>query len=91
MNKYNTINVEDFTNWADKNETEYTDFYDDELVPSLVEGTELDSMTAEEFYNFCLINVEDAQDMFEEYILPLIEELEQDDYFGTEGFDKRFS
>lgn len=27
---------------------------------------------------------------YEEFILPLILDLEMDDYFGTEGFDKRF-
>lgn len=29
-------------------------------------------------------------EFYEEFILPLILDLEQEDYFGTEGFDKRF-
>lgn len=33
---------------------------------------------------------EQAQDFFEYFILPEILTLEQDDYFGTEGFDKRY-
>lgn len=31
-----------------------------------------------------------SNDFYEEKILPVILELEMDDYFGTEGFDKRF-
>lgn len=36
-------------------------------------------------------NPEQFKDFYDEVILDAILELEQDDYFGTEGFDKRFS
>jgi hypothetical protein len=33
---------------------------------------------------------ESAQEFFDDIILPNILDLEANDYFGTEGFDKRF-
>lgn len=32
----------------------------------------------------------DYKEFYEEFVLPVILDLEKDDYFGTEGFDKRF-
>ena len=31
------------------------------------------------------------KDLFDNYFWPIMEDLEQDDYFGTEGWDKRFA
>ena len=46
--------------------------------------------TLEDFKEWCETNKELAQEFYDYYILPRILDLEQDDYFGTEGFDKRF-
>jgi len=46
--------------------------------------------TFKEFIEWCKDNEELAERFFEDHIIFGILELEQDDYFGTEGFDKRF-
>lgn len=45
----------------------------------------------DDFLHWAKENPTDYYYFYDEYILPLILDLEQDDYFGTEGFDKRFS
>lgn len=45
----------------------------------------------EDFLIWAKENKEDFEEFYNDEILPLIHDLEQDDYFGTEGFDKRFS
>lgn len=41
-----------------------------------------------DFINWLQTNPQ-AKEFYKEEILPLIETLEGEDYFGTEGFDKR--
>ncbi len=45
----------------------------------------------EDFLEWAAKNKGAFEEFYNEEILPLILDLEQDDYFGTEGFDKRFS
>ena len=51
----------------------------------------LSKPTHADFLEWCKNHEEDFKEFFEEHILDLIVELEHHDYFGTEGFDKRFS
>lgn len=45
----------------------------------------------DDFMNWLEDNKEgQAKTFYEDVILPAILDLESDDYFGTEGFDKRF-
>ena len=46
--------------------------------------------TLEDFLEWCKNDKDTAEEFFRDCILPDILELEGDDYFGTEGFDKRF-
>lgn len=46
--------------------------------------------TLEDFLYWCRNNWDLAEEFYDDCILPSILELEQDDYFGTEGFNKRF-
>ncbi len=45
----------------------------------------------EDFLRWVEENKEFFTAFYWDYIFDLIVDLEQDDYFGTEGFDKRFS
>lgn len=47
--------------------------------------------TPEDFLEWANKNKDSFEEFYQEEILNLILDLEQDDYFGTEGFDKRFS
>ena len=47
--------------------------------------------SAEDFLEWAKTNANAFEEFYNEEILPIILDLEQDDYFGTEGFDKRFS
>lgn len=47
--------------------------------------------TAEDFLEWAKNNKEEFERFFEEQLCYYILDLEQDDYFGTEGFDKRFA
>ena len=47
--------------------------------------------STEDFLIWARENKEDFEEFYTNEILPLILDLEQDDYFGTEGFGKRFS
>lgn len=42
------------------------------------------------FLDWCRNNWDLAEEFYDDCILPNILELEQDDYFGTEGFNKRY-
>ncbi len=44
-----------------------------------------------DFLEWAKTNPEEFQNLYDDYILEIILDLEQDDYFGTEGFDKRFA
>lgn len=45
----------------------------------------------EDFLEWAKNNPQQYEDFYNDQIIYLITDLEQDDYFGTEGFDKRFS
>lgn len=47
--------------------------------------------SSEDFLEWANKNKDAFEDFYQDQILNLILDLEQDDYFGTEGFDKRFS
>lgn len=47
--------------------------------------------SAEDFLEWAKTDKNAFEEFYANEILPLILDLEQDDYFGTEGFDKRFS
>lgn len=79
-----TINVEDFIEWASANQEEYYDFFDDHLSEEIRQDADVYLRWANKY-------VEEFEDQFEEIILPIIDELEENDYFGTEGFNKRFA
>lgn len=44
----------------------------------------------EDFLDWCRNNWDLAEEFYDDCILPNILELEQDDYSGTEGFNKRY-
>lgn len=91
MAKYLEINIEDFLEWAKEQPSAYYEFYDDHLSDHFKEcETEFGDMDAVDFFHFCKTDIESGQDVMEEYIVDLIEELEDEDYFGTEGFNGRF-
>lgn len=48
-------------------------------------------LNANWFLNWAKDRPQDFENFFNDEIKDLIEYLEQDDYFGTEGFDKRFA
>ncbi len=48
-------------------------------------------ITAEQFLRWAEENPEDFKQLYEDEIRDLIYMLEQDDYFGTEGFAKRLA
>ena len=48
-------------------------------------------ITPEKFLEWAKKRAEEFNDFFHDELLDLILTLEQDDYFGTEGFDKRFA
>ena len=50
-----------------------------------------DKITPERFLKWAKNNPQDFEEFFHNELLDLILSLEQDDYFGTEGFDKRFA
>ena len=79
-----TINVEDFIEWATANREDYYDFFDDHLAEEIQQDADVYLRWANKY-------VEEFEDDFEEIILPIIDELEEQDYFGTEGFNKRFA
>lgn len=90
---YNMINVEDFISWAKRNKEEYYELYDDHINDALSESKDYSKWgfyDADEFISTCAEDVEIGQDVFEDVVLTVIEDLEDEDYFGTEGFDKRF-
>jgi hypothetical protein len=43
-----------------------------------------------DFLEWSKANPELFKEFYKDHLLDLILDLEQDDYFGTEGFDKRF-
>ena len=45
----------------------------------------------EDFLEWAAKHKDTFEEFYNDEILPLIHDLEQDDYFGTEGFDKRFA
>ena len=45
----------------------------------------------DDFLRWAQENPKDYEAFYNDEILPIILDLEQDDYFGTEGFDKRFA
>lgn len=45
----------------------------------------------DDFLRWVQENPEDYKKFYKEHILPIILQLEPDEYFGTEGFDKRFA
>lgn len=47
--------------------------------------------TPEDFLEWARANKDQFEEFYNDELLSLILDLEQDDYFGTEGFDKRFS
>lgn len=47
--------------------------------------------SAQDFLIWAQENKKDFEEFYNDEILPLLLDLEQDDYFGTEGFDKRLS
>ena len=47
--------------------------------------------SAKDFLEWANKHFDEFESFYDEIILEQILELEQDDYFGTEGFDKRFS
>lgn len=49
------------------------------------------AITLDDFLEFTGNYPDLAQDFFDEYILEIIYDLECNDYFGTEGFNKRFA
>lgn len=51
----------------------------------------MEKIDYEDFLDFMLSNKELAKHFLEEHVFPIIYDLEQDDYFGTEGFNKRFA
>lgn len=79
------LNIEDFIAWANENEEDYQEFFNTYLEDVL------DDHTPKSFLNWANDDIETAQEVFEEVIYDIILDLEEDDYFGTEGFDKRFS
>lgn len=90
--KYN-IDIEDFISWAKQNKEDYYELYDAHINDALADNSEFEEYSnydADEFITMCAEDVEVGQDIFEEVILMVIEDLEDDDYFGTEGFNKRF-
>lgn len=48
-------------------------------------------LTAEQFLAWANKNPQDWEEFFNNELRDLVYMLEQDDYFGTEGFDKRFA
>lgn len=44
-----------------------------------------------DFLEWAKNNPQEYRDFFDDHLSYLIQDLEQDDYFGTEGFDKRFA
>ena len=50
-----------------------------------------EDITAEEFLAWANKNNQDYKKFFDNEIRDLVIMLEQDDYFGTEGFAKRFA
>ena len=47
--------------------------------------------TPEDFLAWAAKHKKDFEEFYEEFVAPVILDLECEDYFGTEGFDKRFS
>jgi hypothetical protein len=43
-----------------------------------------------DFINWLEQSPSDSKEFYEDCVLPLILDLESEDYFGTEGFDRRF-
>ena len=58
-------------------------------VPTSVESDF--KITPEQFLKWAKNNPQDFEELFYDEMLDTILNLEQDDYFGTEGFDKRFA
>lgn len=81
---YYKINIEDFLDWAKHNKDKYYDLYDDYLSEHI-------SKDPDDYLVWANNNVEDFEHDFDEFIYDIIDELEQDDYFGTDGFNKRFA
>ena len=48
-------------------------------------------ITAEDFLSWAKDNPEAFKKLYKEELSELIYDLEADDYFGTEGFNKRFA
>lgn len=44
-----------------------------------------------DFLEWAKENPQEYEDFYNDHLSYLIQDLEQDDYFGTEGFDKRFA
>lgn len=77
------IQLEDFVEWA----KEYKDDYEELYYSYLNEG----DGDANSFLIRLQNDMEEAEELFDEVIYELILELEEEDYFGTEGFNKRFA
>jgi len=80
MNLYS----EEFLEWANENEEDFIILFENHME-------ELWDGEPDAFLRWANNNEEEFNDFFEDYLVAIIEELEQDDYFGTEGFNKRFA
>lgn len=78
------ITVEDFLEWANTHKDEYYDFFDDYLQEEIKQDADVYLRWANRY-------VEEFESDFDEFIVGVVDELEQSDYFGTEGFNKRFA
>lgn len=79
-----SITHEDFLVWANECKNHFYDFYDDHISEHIEKDADYYLRWANKY-------VEEFEEEFENLILPIVEELEEDDYFGTEGFNKRFA
>lgn len=86
------INLEDFIEYAESEKIHYEDFYEEYLKETLEdEGfTDEQYRSPEALLEYCKEYTEEAEEVFDEVILPVIEQQEEDELFGAEGFNGRF-
>ena len=78
------ITVEDFLEWANAKKDAYYNFFDDYLQEEIEKD-------ADTYLRWANRYVEEFESDFDSIIVDIVDELEQNDYFGTEGFNKRFA